>query len=60
MSTLDRLGDNRWNECQDALIEAWNRHGPDKTRDWVKALARASVTAEGVALVEIAATEKAG
>lgn len=60
MNTLDRLGDNRWNDCQDALIQAWNRHGPDKTLAWISALASASVTPEGVAVVEIAATERTG
>ena len=27
----DRHGDNRWNQCLDALIAAWNKHGPDIT-----------------------------
>ncbi len=27
----DRFGDNRWNQCLDALIAAWNRAGPDAT-----------------------------
>jgi hypothetical protein len=26
-----RHGDNRWNQCLDALIAAWNRAGPDAT-----------------------------
>ncbi len=56
----DRLGDNRWNDCLDALIEAWNRHGPDSTLAWISAFARARVTPEGVAVVEIAATGTEG
>ena len=27
----DRHNDNRWNQCLDALIAAWNRVGPDAT-----------------------------
>ena len=27
----DRHGDNRWNQCLDELITAWNEHGPDIT-----------------------------
>ncbi len=27
----DRHGDNRWNQCLDALIAAWNHAGPDAT-----------------------------
>ena len=27
----DRHGDNRWNQCLDALIAAWNHTGPDVT-----------------------------
>ena len=30
-ATTDRHGDNRWNQCQDALVAAWNRVGPDAT-----------------------------
>ncbi len=30
-ATTDRTGDNRWNQCLDALIAAWNRAGPDAT-----------------------------
>ena len=30
-TTTDRTGDNRWNQCQDALVAAWNRAGPDAT-----------------------------
>jgi hypothetical protein len=34
----DRAGDNRWNQCLDALIAAWNRVGPDATLDALTAL----------------------
>ena len=27
----DRHNDNRWNQCLDALIAAWNLAGPDAT-----------------------------
>ena len=27
----DRHGDNRWNQCLDALVAAWNHAGPDDT-----------------------------
>lgn len=54
MTTLDRLGDNRWNRCQDALTEAWNRAGPDATLAWITALARSEVTPEGLAVVDMA------
>ena len=27
----DRHGDNRWNQCLDALIAAWTIAGPDAT-----------------------------
>lgn len=34
----DRLGDNRWNLCLDALIAAWNHAGPDATLEVLTAL----------------------
>ena len=60
MSTLDRSLDNRWNQALDRLCTVWDRLGPDATLSWVSALARAEVTAEGVAVVEIAATGTEG
>ncbi len=50
----DRHGDNRWNQCLDALTEAWDRAGPDRTLAWITALARSSVTPGGVILVDVA------
>ncbi len=58
MYPRSRTGDNRWNRCQDALAEAWNRAGPDTTLAWISALARSEVTPEGVVVVEIAAREE--
>ena len=49
-ATADRLGDNRWNQCQDALIAAWNRVGPDATLGALRDLE----------LAESAATEATG
>jgi hypothetical protein len=54
MGSIDRSLDNRWNQAVDRLCEAWDVHGPDVTLAWLSALARSEVTAEGVAVVEIA------
>ena len=34
----DRHGDNRWNQCLDALIAAWTIAGPDVTLGALTAL----------------------
>ena len=34
----DRHNDNRWNQCLDALIAAWNRAGPDAALEALTAL----------------------
>ena len=43
----DRHGDPRWNACLDALIAAWNRHGPDATLEALAALELAPAADEG-------------
>ena len=60
MTTLDRIADNRWNQAVDHLCKVWDALGPDRTLDALKVLAASDVTAEGLLVLEIAPTEKAG
>jgi hypothetical protein len=45
-ATTDRLGDNRWNQCMDALVAAWNHAGPDATLEALTALELAPAAGE--------------
>ena len=54
----DRHGDNRWNQCQDLLIETWNKLGPDFTVSYLRMSARAQVDAYGMVQMEMAGAKQ--
>jgi hypothetical protein len=60
VGSVSRAMDNRWNTALDRLCKVWDALGPDRTLDALKVLAASDVTAEGLLVLEIAATEKAG
>ena len=52
--------DPRWSACLFQLCALWNRLGPDRTLAALKVAAISDVTAEGLLVLDIAATGKAG